>query len=336
VTHFRPIDEEFQRGILVDNVSHREDQEVVLSFIRLMGRPNRPIDPVIYPREPTAFAQIRSMLPEDFFDPFDQLLRAVGMPELQVEPDLAAINEWNTPFFASALVASVERALDEGGLPRLVPLLVDVFRNLEREHQPSDSEWQTISAITIPGSRTYDRAAEAYRAYRKTQGNAYLITSGRAPYYDPRNADTELTEAEANAAYLRMLGVPASRIITEGDSKDTNENAAFLPRALRRIPETKPADRTRLLLVTSPFHLARYRLGVEALLESQGTACDVFALASRAGYYWAETYFLTDAKSAYNRQGTMGIVFNEYLKIAFDICAKSRPREVKEQSIRLG
>ena len=47
----------------------------------------------------------------------------------------------------------------------------------------------------------------------------------------------------------------------------------------------------------------------------------MFAVGSKASRYWAETFFLTDAKAGYTRESTMGVVFNEYFKIAFDACA---------------
>ncbi|HEX5322551.1 MAG TPA: YdcF family protein, partial [Capsulimonadaceae bacterium] len=180
------------------------------------------------------------------------------------------------------------------------------------------------------GSRTYDRTAEAFRAYLQTSGRAVFVASGNAPYYDPTNAGIETTESEVNAAYLRLFGVPAGKIYIEALSQDTEENAQFLPKALNQIAVKEGHPIKKLLLVTSPFHLARYRLHVETSLDSYEPSVEVFAIGARASRYWAETYFLIDAKSGYTRDGTMTVVLVEYLKIAFDLCAETRPSEVKK------
>lgn len=325
------LDDEFEKNVLTDNNDHKEDYGRVLSFIRLKGRPSRPIDAIVVARSPEDFRGHRQKLPEQFFEPFNRLLRLVGFPELRVEPDLGAVQEWNDSTYVPKLVSQIGQWLDDGDKPRLVPTLVWAFRNLERERLPATQEWPAITAIAIPGSRTYDRAAEAYRAYLQTEGGATLITSGRSPYYD---AETELTESEANAAYLRLLGVPRERIIPEAESRDTEENAEYLIAALRQIEHHNGTPVSKLLLVTSPFHLARYRLNVEMMLEVEHPSVKVYAIGSRASRYWAETYFMIDAKSGYTREATLGVVLNEYLKIAFDLCAQRRPSHTKPESLR--
>lgn len=323
-----------KKGILVDNPQHREDYEKILAFSRLKGRPNRPIDSVVFPRAEEEFHRLRPKLPVDFFVPFNRLAEIARVPPIDVEPDLGAIQVWNQTDFVPRLVSTITELLDDRGSARLVPILVWAFLNLEREHLPPPKEWPIIDAITIPGSRTNDRTAEAFRAYLATQGKAYLITSGRAPYYDPENTGIELTESEANAAYLRLLGIPRSHIYSEASSQDTDENAAFLPVAMRQIEQEHQIKMRRILAVTSPFHLARYRLNIETMIEIEGLDILVYAIGSRASRYWAETYFVTDAKSGYSRESTMGVVLNEYLKIAFGLCAENRPQEVKSEARR--
>ena len=144
------------------------------------------------------------------------------------------------------------------------------------------------------------------------------------PYYDAKNEEVRLTEAEANAAYLRLLGVPDAHIIQESESHDTAEHVQFLPNALAKLEADRGATVKSVLLVTSPFHLARYWLGAKIMLERIGSNMRLFAIGSKASRYWAETYFLTDAKSGYTRESTMGVVFNEYVKIAFDLCVPER------------
>jgi hypothetical protein len=308
-----------------NNPRPREDYRKVTSFLQLKGRPSRPIDERIAVREPADFARVRRKLPKEFFEPFNWLLKLADRPALQVEPDDASIKLWNQPEFVPRLVGDICRLLDAGDNSLLVPKLVAAFLNLERERQPSKADWATISVIAVPGSRTYDRAAEAFRAYLRTQGKAVIVCSGKSPYYDPDNENVQLTESEANACYLRLLGVPGDRICVESTSRDTSENVQFLPDAISQLEVAKGIQFKSILLVTSPFHLTRYRLGVEQILNSSGdNAKKIFAIGSKASRYWAETYFLADAKSGYTHEATMGVVFNEYLKIAFDLCIRER------------
>jgi uncharacterized SAM-binding protein YcdF (DUF218 family) len=143
-----------------------------------------------------------------------------------------------------------------------------------------------------------------------------------------------MTEAEANSAYWRMLGVPHNRIIAEARSQDTTENAHFLLEALDDVAKQSGNYATAILLVTTPFHLARYRLNVEIDLLEQRQGIEVYALGSVGSrYYGAEFYFYTDPKAGYNRSMTLKVVFNEYLKIAFDLCAERRTAEAKAAAI---
>lgn len=307
--------------ILVDNPNHNDDQRLVQAFITLVGRPSLPIDEKPNIRTLEDFQRVRTMLPGDFFDPFNELLKLVGMDSIDVAPDRGIIDRWNHKEFVPEVMKRASNLLDQGRSPRLIPTLVWVFLNLEREQIPEEVEWPSITAISIPGSRTYDRAAEAFRAYIHTGGRAVLITSGKAPYYDPNNSDYHVAESEANAAYLRLLGVPPERIYTESQSQDTIENADFLSLALELAGQRFGYTKHKLMLVTSPFHLARYRFNVELSLRGwEGNGVDIFAVGSKASRYWAETYFLVDTKSVYTREGTMQVVFNEYLKIAYDMC----------------
>lgn len=326
--------EQFRKGILADNPEHQRDQELVLSFVRLKGRPSRPIDARVVPRSREAFAHRLSKIPADFFDPFNRVLELLHIPLVTLEPTPLTISKWNNQDFGQDMVRQAVHHLDAEISPRLIPYMVDLFLNLEIERPPGDDEWGKTCAIVVPGSRTFDRAAEASRAYRMGGGSPVLMLSGKAPYYDPDNSQFQLTEAEANAAYLRLLGVPEHKIMTEQESMDTVENAEFLVEALNLLGHDHGGAACRVLLVTSPFHLARYRLNVELLCEASGITVDLYSIGSRASRYWAETYFLTDAKSGYRREDTLGVVFNEYLKIAFDICAENRPPLVKAEAPR--
>ncbi len=323
-----------ESGMLDDNLQHPDDQEIVLSFMRLRGRSSRPVDRVVVPRSRRDFERLRAKLPVDFFTPLYELLALLNRHSISVQPDADIVAQWNRTDFTPSLTASVIDRLDSGGTPRLVPTLVALFYNLERDRLPSSEDWNRITAISIPGCRSFDRAAEGFRAYLQTGGKALLITSGRAPHYDPDNAGCQVSESEASAAYLRLLGVPGNRIFCEASSNDTVENADFLVHVIDEIAERYGTSRQSVLLTTSPFHLARYRLSVELRLEGIGRDVEVFASASRAGKFAAENYFLADATSGYPREHTVGVVVNEYLKIAYDLCTMERPFHWKGTAAR--
>jgi uncharacterized SAM-binding protein YcdF (DUF218 family) len=61
-------------------------------------------------------------------------------------------------------------------------------------------------------------------------------------------------EAAASAAYLVARGVAASRVLLESWSLDTIGNAAFA-----RLMHADPGGWSRLLLITSAFHMPRTR-----------------------------------------------------------------------------
>ena len=184
-----------------------------------------------------------------------RLLELIGRARVRIEPQRESIDAWNNEEFVPRLVGEVCDRLDRGSSPLLVPRLVSVFLTLERERPPTADQWTNISAIAVPGSRTFDRAAEAFRAYLRTGGRASIVTSGKGPYYDEHNEAIQLTESEANAAYLRLLGVPGDRIVVEATSRDTAENVEFLPSALGIVEKTRGVQVRNVLLVTSPFHL---------------------------------------------------------------------------------
>lgn len=320
--------------VLVQNPRYQDDYEKVVSFVALKGRQSRPIDSKIFPRASEDFDAVLGKLPSGFFESFDRLLTVVGMSPIKISNHLETIEVWNNEDFLPLLVSATGRHLDQGDKTALIPALLSVFMRLDQERPPSPEQWPEIGAISIPGSRTYDRPAEAFRAYLKTRGNSVLITSGKSPYYDENNNNLELSEAEANAALLRLLGVPNERIYTEADSEDTEENADYLAGVIRQVEKDQDKPITKILLVTSPYHLTRYRLNVDLMLKDRDINAEVFAIGSRASRYWAETYFIDDDKSGYTRDATLGVVFNEYLKIAFDVCAKTRPDSVKAEAPR--
>ncbi len=92
-----------------------------------------------------------------------------------------------------------------------------------------------------------DRFLHPLQLYRLGKIDKFIITGGSSRVL------TKL-EAEANQIekILLMAGVPKEDIITEGNSRNTRENAANTANLLKMHPEWD-----KLLLVTSAFHMRR-------------------------------------------------------------------------------
>jgi uncharacterized SAM-binding protein YcdF (DUF218 family) len=90
------------------------------------------------------------------------------------------------------------------------------------------------------------RALEAVRVYRLL-GDPLIIVSGgvtdRLPGAPP--------ESDAYRSAMLALGVPAARIVSESESRNTHEEAVVLKRLLRELGVD------RFVLVTSPPHMKR-------------------------------------------------------------------------------
>lgn len=118
-------------------------------------------------------------------------------------------------------------------------------------------------AIIVPGGGVRENGALPVwvqsrfdHAFKHWQGEFFICLSAgtvfKAPPQDKRGFP--LLEAVAGAQYLRKLGVPAEKILTETASYDTIGNAYFA-----RVIHTDPVGWRRLLIVTSAFHMARTR-----------------------------------------------------------------------------
>jgi uncharacterized SAM-binding protein YcdF (DUF218 family) len=89
--------------------------------------------------------------------------------------------------------------------------------------------------------------ADAAAELAKTRDIAVIVSGSHSDGLKP-----ERTEAALMADRMIQLGVPPSRIFLEDNSRDTASNAAFV--AERYLAKLEPR---RLLIVTSPFHMAR-------------------------------------------------------------------------------
>lgn len=91
----------------------------------------------------------------------------------------------------------------------------------------------------------------------ETRGKGYIIvlsagTPHRAPPIDTNGFP--IIESVAEARYLMKAGVPAERTLQETSSYDTIGNAYFA-----RTIHTDPAGLSKLLVITSDFHMERTR-----------------------------------------------------------------------------
>jgi DUF218 domain len=85
----------------------------------------------------------------------------------------------------------------------------------------------------------------------------FFVTLSRGTVHKapPRNSQGfPIDESVAGAVYLLKCGVPKDRILTETVSFDTIGNAYF-----SRVIHIDPLGLTRLLVITSDFHLTRTR-----------------------------------------------------------------------------
>jgi hypothetical protein len=126
-----------------------------------------------------------------------------------------------------------------------------------------DAQVAAYDAILIPGGgllsdgtpppwvcRRLDEAVQA-------ADTRFFVTLSRGTVHKapPRNSrGFPVDESVASAVYLLKRGVPRERILTETVSFDTIGNAYF-----SRVIHVDPLGLTRLLVITSDFHLARAR-----------------------------------------------------------------------------
>ena len=139
--------------------------------------------------------------------------------------------------FSDALLAPLEHAYATPAKPQgdVIVLLCGGFKGGSNPFSASER--------LAPG--TLERAAAAFKLQKAT--GLPLLISGGAPFSDE-------PEAEATAAYLRELGLPADKIIAETASRDTRENAFY---SLKLCGER---GYKKIILLTSAYHMPRSML----------------------------------------------------------------------------
>jgi len=107
------------------------------------------------------------------------------------------------------------------------------------------ADWHNRRAA-VPDPIGLSRVLEAARVLTLA-GGEWVISSGGPPDAD----SISVSAADAMRDELLRLGVPASRIITRGESHDTHEEAITMARLM---PTLQVAQ---VVLVTSPVHMRR-------------------------------------------------------------------------------
>lgn len=111
--------------------------------------------------------------------------------------------------------------------------------------------------VELGGSMSgHDRegyAAEMSAGADRVWCSARLWKAGKAPIVVPSGEGTLAGDAE----FLLDYGVPADSILTEGVSRNTEENARFVAALLKRRNEAGARPQQTILLVTSAWHMRR-------------------------------------------------------------------------------
>lgn len=162
-----------------------------------------------------------------------------------------------TKAFSDAMIRPLENVYKTPARPLgdVIVVLCAGFRGEEKPYSASER----LSHDTL------ERVDAAFKLYKDT-GLPLLISGGAPSSVQP--------EAEAAAAYLMELGVPASRLITEVRSRDTIENAAYSARLCAG------KGFRNIILLTSAYHMPRAML----LFGRAGfTGIEPFPVARRTG-----------------------------------------------------
>ena len=123
-------------------------------------------------------------------------------------------------------------------------------------------EAREVEAIVVFGAAQYNgRPSPVLRArldhtaalYKRGLSDVVVVTGGAQP-------GDRATEASASARYLKQRGVPESALLREVRGRDSWQSLASAATFL------KQRGRTRVLLVSDPFHSAR----VEAMADELG------------------------------------------------------------------
>ena len=115
---------------------------------------------------------------------------------------------------------------------------------------------------------------------RENPDKTVIVSGGQGP-------DEAYTEASVMARYLIEHGADASRIIEEDEASNTRENLLFSA----KLAEAAGLDTSRVLIVTSDFHMCRAKYIARTLsMEPYGLASDTWPWILKVNYTLREVF----------------------------------------------
>ena len=117
-----------------------------------------------------------------------------------------------------------------------------------------------------------DRLLQALPPFHKGQIDTLILSGG-----DGSALQEEAKESDILLHYLKSIGFPTDKIITESESRNTFENAAFTIEKLKQLNRNLKGK--KILLITSALHMRRSL----ACFEKAGLSCEVYVTNRTAG-----------------------------------------------------
>lgn len=165
------------------------------------------------------------------------------------------------------------------------PMYLFLGGGLEKRFPPMRAEAmpKADAIVLLGGGMTSSRAspyAEMWSAADRVWHAARLYRAGKAPVVVP----TGVGEESSSVPLLVDFGVPSRAIRAETASRNTEENAQYTARLIKGLPGAPTNGVSKVLLVTSAWHMRRAllvfaRQGVEVI--PAATDHEFYALAER-------------------------------------------------------
>jgi uncharacterized SAM-binding protein YcdF (DUF218 family) len=135
-----------------------------------------------------------------------------------------------------------------------------------------------------------------------------MLSTGQAPYIalsgkwsvsiDNKGLKQPFRECDAMADYLISIGAPASKLLKEGDSKDTISNLYYLKKQI-----LLPKNMKKLVFVVAEFRIPRLKflcdriLGDSYMIDFHSIACEVSSGYNEENTFKVQKDFLAPMKN---------------------------------------
>lgn len=120
------------------------------------------------------------------------------------------------------------------------------------------------------------RLLEGMRLYEAVSPDWVILSGGTN-----ERAGVSIPESETMATHLIEMGVPANKVLIEGSSSNTRDQAINIPQLLEQ------QDITRYVLVTSPTHMRRADLSFRAVSSAHLTSTAPLSSESKSALGWS-------------------------------------------------